>query len=127
AEAQLWAFDHKDAFPPDDQYPLGQPVGRKAKAFGQLQWRINCTRRASQRALQELKQLKAEAQAAPTPTPPVEPDPPGLQTPTLLPTGSFTRFHVPHSQPHSQPGTNKNDGEWFRKLQSRGAEWSRKS
>src|ERR1019366_8624412 len=32
--------------------------------------------------------------------------------PTLLPTGSFTRFHVPHSQPHSQPGTNKNDGEW---------------
>src|ERR1017187_6481854 len=76
AEAQLCVFDHNDAFTPDDKYPLGQTVGRKAKSFGQLQWRINCPRRASQRALQDLKQLKAEAQAPTSPPPPVEPDPP---------------------------------------------------
>jgi hypothetical protein len=74
AETQLWAFDHKDAFGPDDKYPLGQTASRKSKAFGQLQWRFNCTRRAGQRALQELKQLEAEAPAAPAP-PPLRPQP----------------------------------------------------
>src|ERR1017187_4232303 len=74
AEAQLWPFDHKDAFNPDDQYPLGQTASRKPQAFGQLQWRINCTRRASQRALQDLQQLKAEAKAAAeAPVPALEP------------------------------------------------------
>jgi hypothetical protein len=42
-------------------------------SVGQLQWRFNCTRRASQRALQELKELQAEAQAAP----------PALQPPSV--------------------------------------------
>src|ERR1035441_5288377 len=46
AETQFWAFDNKDAWTPDNQYPLGQTVSRRSKAFGQLQWRINCTRRA---------------------------------------------------------------------------------
>jgi hypothetical protein len=73
AETQLWAFDHKDSFEPDDKFPLGQTASRKSKAFGQLQWRFNCTRRAGQRALQELKQLEAEAQTAPTPAPPAPP------------------------------------------------------
>ena len=86
AETQMWAFDHKDAWTPDNQYPLGQTVSRKSKNFGQLQWRINCTRRASQRALQDLKQLEAEArQAALTPAPPVEPDSPAVQPPPLSP------------------------------------------
>ena len=149
AETQLWAFDNKDAWTPDNEYPLGQTVSRKSKAFGQLQWRINCTRRASQRALQDLKQLKAEAhQAAPAPARPVEaesselpplPLPPSPNatspqigfvpsTPVPAPpqpapaalgrhTGD-TRLHVVHPR----PGTNKNDGKWFRKLKSRGAE-----
>jgi hypothetical protein len=43
AETQFWAFDNKDAWTPDNQYPLGQTVSRRSKAFGQLQWRINCT------------------------------------------------------------------------------------
>src|ERR1022692_1208833 len=90
AETQFWAFDNKDAWTPDNQYPLGQTVSRRSKAFGQLQWRINCTRRASQRALQDLKQLNAEAQSAPTPTPPVEPDPPALQPPPLPPSPKAT-------------------------------------
>ena len=73
AETQLWAFDHQDSFEPHDKYPLGQTASHKSKAFGQLQWRFNCTRRASQRALQDLKELQAEAQAAP----------PALQPPSL--------------------------------------------
>ena len=72
AETQLWAYDHKDSFEPDDKYPLGQTASQRSKAFGQLQWRFNCTRRAGQRALQDLKQLQAEAQAASSPAPPVE-------------------------------------------------------
>jgi hypothetical protein len=86
AETQTWAFDHKDAWTPDNQYPLGQTVTKTSKAFGQLQWRINCIRRASQRALQDLKQLEAEArQASQTPAPPIEPDSPALQPPPLSP------------------------------------------
>ena len=90
AETQLWAFDYKEAWTPDNQYPLGQTASRKSKAFGQLQWRINCTRRASQRALQDLRQLKAETPTAPTPAPPVEPDPPALQPPALPPSPKAT-------------------------------------
>src|ERR1022692_1511108 len=85
AETQLWAYDHEDCFEPHDKYPLGQVASHKSKAFGQLQWRFNCTRRASQRALQELKELQAEAQAAPASAPPVEAAPPALQPPSKPP------------------------------------------
>ena len=50
------------------------------------------------------------------------PLPSALRSPHWPATGSFTRFHAAHSR----PCTNKNDGEWFRKLKSRSAEWSRK-
>ena len=106
AETQLWAFDYKEAWTPDNQYPLGQTASRRSKAFGQLQWRINCTRRASQRALQDLRQLKAEApQAASTAAPPVEPDPPALQ-PLPLPASPETtspRIGFVPSTPISTP------------------------
>ncbi|MGD0776176.1 MAG: hypothetical protein ABSC05_25450 [Candidatus Solibacter sp.] len=84
AETQLWAFDNKDAWTPDNEYPLGQTASRKPKAFGQLQWRINCTRRASQRALQDLKQLEAEA-AAETSAPSPAPAPPAVVEPAAPP------------------------------------------
>ena len=68
AETQLWAFDNKDAWTPDNEFPLGQTASRKPKAFGQLQWRINCTRRASQRALQDLKHAPAPPQPVDRPS-----------------------------------------------------------
>ena len=103
AETQLWAFDAKDAWTPDNEYPLGQTASRKPKAFGQLQWRINCTRRASQRALQDLTQLEAEA-AAPSPVPPpvVEPAAP----PSLIPSPQTTSPQigfVPPTPPQPAP------------------------
>ena len=74
AETQLWAHDHEDRFQPDDKYPLGQTAASRGKAFAQLQWRIECTRRASRQALQDLQQLKTEAAApAPVTEPPAGP------------------------------------------------------
>jgi len=80
AETQIWAYDHQENYRPDPKYPLGQTASDRGKAFAQLQWRIECNRRASRQALQDLQQLQAEAAAAPIPVvdPPEPPDPPSL-------------------------------------------------
>ena len=64
AETQMWAYDHQEHFQPDPKYPLGQTAAGRGKAFAQLQWRIECTRRASRQALQDLQQLQAAAAVA---------------------------------------------------------------
>ena len=70
AETQLWAHDHQERFTPDPKYPLGQTAASRGKAFAQLQWRMECTRRASRQALQDLQQLQAAAGTEPlNPTP----------------------------------------------------------
>ena len=72
AETQIWAYDHQENYRPDPKYPLGQTAANRGKAFAQLQWRIECTRRASRQALQDLQQLQAQAapsQIAPSVTP----------------------------------------------------------
>ena len=60
AETQIWAYDHQENYRPDPKYPLGQTAAGRGKAFAQLQWRIECTRRASRQALQDLQQLQHE-------------------------------------------------------------------
>ena len=74
AETQLFEYAHQEAFREEDQFPLGQSCMDKHKAFGQLQWRIDSTRRALYRALHALQQLEA-AQVQPDPP---APDPPSL-------------------------------------------------
>jgi hypothetical protein len=64
AETQIWAYDHQENYRPDPKYPLGQTAASRGKAFAQLQWRIECTRRASRQALQDLQQLQAAAGTA---------------------------------------------------------------
>src|SRR6478735_9138366 len=71
AETQIWAYDHQENYRPDPKYPLGQTAANRGKAFAQLQWRIECTRRATRQALQDLQQL--QAQAAPIVSPTVTP------------------------------------------------------
>ena len=66
AETQIWAYDHQENYRPDPKYPLGQTAANRGKAFAQLQWRIECTRRASRQALQDLQQLQAQAAPART-------------------------------------------------------------
>ena len=79
AETQLFEYAHQEAFREEDEFPLGQSCMDKHKAFGQLQWRIDSTRRALYRALHTLQQLEA----APAPAPLVEPDPPAPDPPSL--------------------------------------------
>src|ERR1035441_7441650 len=101
AETQLWAFDHKDTFEPDGQYPLGQTASQKSKAFGQLQWRFNCTRRAG-RSLSP-KPLHPKLASFHQPPFPLRPSRRLSVPPSLRP--ALTRFHIPRSQPCA----NKND------------------
>jgi hypothetical protein len=68
AETQIWAYDHQESYRPDPKYPLGQTAANRGKAFAQLQWRIECTRRASRQALQDLQQLQSEAAQPESPT-----------------------------------------------------------
>jgi hypothetical protein len=76
AETQLWAYDNSQSIRPGDKYPLGRTVASRGKSFAQLQWRMECTRRAGERALQGLKQLEAEPEA-PAPEP-RDDEPPSL-------------------------------------------------
>jgi hypothetical protein len=76
AETQLWVYDHQQSCRPHDKLPLGQTAASRGKSFAQLQWRMECTRRATERAIQDLKLLEAEPEA-PAPEPP-DPEPPSL-------------------------------------------------
>src|ERR1017187_3999144 len=51
AETQLFEYAHQEAFTAEDDFPLGQSCMNQHKSFGQLQWRIDSTRRALYRAL----------------------------------------------------------------------------
>jgi hypothetical protein len=86
AETQIWAYDHQKNYQPDPKYPLGQTAASRGKAFAQLQWRIECNRRASRQALQDLNQLQAAAQAEAVPGLVVEPS----ERPPLTPTTEAT-------------------------------------
>ena len=68
AETQIWAYDHQENYRPDPKYPLGQTAVNRGKAFAQLQWRMECTRRASRQALQDLQQLQRETAPADAPS-----------------------------------------------------------
>jgi len=70
AETQIWAYDHQENYRPDPKYPLGQTAANRGKAFAQLQWRIECTRRATRQALQDLQQLQAAPPTSPAPAAP---------------------------------------------------------
>jgi len=75
AETQIWAYDHQETYRPDPKYPLGQTAASRGKAFAQLQWRMECTRRAARQALQDLQQLQAQVEPVveTAPKPPVTP------------------------------------------------------
>jgi hypothetical protein len=103
AETQMWAFSHQESFQPDPKYPLGQTAANRGKAFAQLQWRMECTRRATRQALQDLQQLQAAvtdvlAAAAPTPI--------TLTTQTTSPQNGFVLAFPPapsQTQPSADP------------------------
>jgi len=92
AETQIWAYDHQETYRPDKKNPLGQTAVSRGKAFAQLQWRIECNRRSSRQALQDLHQLQAAAQTEALPRQPAESSGQPFLTPTLQATSPQIGF-----------------------------------
>jgi hypothetical protein len=85
AETQMWKYENESSFSIDRKNPLGKSAAIGSNHFSKLQYRVDATRRAYQRALKALKELKAEATAqAPLPVA----DPPG--PPSLGPSPQTT-------------------------------------
>src|ERR1035441_9584972 len=103
AETQLFEYAHQEAYTVEDDFPLGQSCMDNHKAFGQLQWRIDSTRRALYRALQTLQQLEA----VPAPAPPVAPDPPAADSLSLRPSPPTTS-QIPPAAPSIAPSKPSN-------------------
>src|ERR1019366_2525361 len=94
AETQAWKYQERESWTGPEKYPLGKSATVHPNTFSKLQYRLDATRRAIHRALQALKQLRAEAGAGvpsrSDPIPPghplVQPEPPSLslspQTPS---------------------------------------------
>jgi hypothetical protein len=88
AETQSWQHQDHTAYSGPAKYPLGYSVTQYGNTFSRLQYRMDATRRARERALQSLKQLQPDAAAA-LPPPAVDPitlpsTPPSFQTTSTL-------------------------------------------
>ena len=115
AETQIWAYDHQENYRPDPKHPLGQTAVNRGKAFAQLQWRMECTRRASRQALQDLQQLQTETKPEATPAPaaesPVEPAPKPTVTPTPQITSPEIGFVLHTPAPDAPPAPEPRDAQ----------------
>ena len=67
AETQAWQYQNNDEYRDPEPFPLGKSVTVNPTSFTRLQYRIDATRRARDRALRALKQLAAENAVAPIP------------------------------------------------------------
>src|SRR3954454_4116064 len=68
AETQMWQHQaEENLYGEKPKYPLGKSATSYSTSFSKLQYRVDATRRAYQRALKTLKELNAEAAAAPAP------------------------------------------------------------
>ena len=76
AETEMWKYQDATNYSTEQQYPLGKSATGYSTSFSKLQYRVDATRRAYQRALKALKELRAEAALAPAPV--VAPDPPSV-------------------------------------------------
>ena len=106
AETESWLHQDEIAFQGPEKYPLGYSATQHGNCFSRLQYRMDSTRRARERALQSLKQLQAEAAPAPDPLPepPERAAPPSL-TPsprTTLPVIGFV-LPTPSAAPPQAP------------------------
>jgi len=72
-EAEMWPYQQQDSYRVEENYPLGKSASQHPSTFSKLQYRIDTTRRARDRALKSLQQL--EAQPAPVPEPALSPSP----------------------------------------------------
>jgi hypothetical protein len=104
AEAQMWKYQNDNHYDASSKYPLGKPASSQPASYSKLQYRVDATRRARDRALKSFKQLQAESAAAPTPCPVVEPIEPPSLNPTPQSTSPQIGF-VPPTLPQPAPET----------------------
>jgi hypothetical protein len=112
AESQMWQYQGEGRFHDPREYPLGYAASCNPGTFTKLQYRVDTTRRARDRALLALEKLKGAS--APAPSPVVEAkDPPSLspspqttspQIGFVLPTPAA---NLPVSAPSPSPGTHR--------------------
>src|ERR1035441_10269361 len=77
AETQTWRYQNEDRLRDPEKYPLGKSATYNPNAFSKLQYRLDATRRARDRALLALEKLQAKTAAAPPPPPAPPLAPPG--------------------------------------------------
>ena len=63
----MWQYQAQNTYADEQKYPLGKSATGHSTPFSKLQYRVDATRRAYQRSLKALKELQAEAAAAPAP------------------------------------------------------------
>jgi hypothetical protein len=83
AETQAWRYQNEDRYTDPEKFPLGRSASCNPNCFSKLQYRLDATRRAGDRAILAVERLQAKAAPAPDPpaesAPVVEPaDPPSL-------------------------------------------------
>jgi hypothetical protein len=81
AETEMWLYQNERQFSEPETYPLGHSATSKAATFSKIQYRIDATRRARERARPALAAL----QAAIPPAPAVEPAQSALPVPSVPP------------------------------------------
>jgi hypothetical protein len=87
----MWDYENESSFSIDRKNPLGKAAALGSNRFSKLQYRVDATRRAYHRSLKALKELKAEAAAAPVPAIDL-PEPPG--PPSLNPSPQTTSLQI---------------------------------
>jgi hypothetical protein len=88
AETQTWRYQNEDRLRDPEKYPLGKSATYNPNAFSKLQYRLDATRRARDRALLALEKLQAKTAAAPAPAPAPLLEPAG--PPSLIPSPQTT-------------------------------------
>jgi hypothetical protein len=73
SETQMFYYQNNDIYRDPQKYPLGHSASSYSSSYSKLQYRVDATRRARDRALKALQQLESQAAAAPAPDP--APDP----------------------------------------------------
>ena len=86
AETQTWRYQNEDKLRDPEKFPLGKSATYNPNSFSKLQYRLDATRRARDRALLALEKLQAKTAPAPAPAPLLEPAGP----PSLIPSPQTT-------------------------------------
>ena len=108
AETQTWRYQNEDKLRDPEKFPLGKSATYNPNSFSKLQYRLDATRRARDRAILAIERLQAKA-AAPPRTRPVRRARPGCRTrrspvSTLLTSNHFTPSWLRSANPHFHPG-----------------------